>query len=404
MCTKFFIPANRYNIMLNVTDACNLECRYCFVSQHPHFMSLEVAKDTVDFFNDIISKSDKNESNQKRNKRRFNIDFFGGEPTLCWDSIIVPLINYTEEKGYNIHFGMTSNCTLLDDEKIKFMKEHDMSLLFSIDGSKQTQDYNRPCHNHNISSFDILEPKIDKIIKAFPNTTFRSTLIPETCENMMNNILFAYEKGFRAYFACPDDFNTGWDDIAINKLEKELYKVVLYFIDSFSNLEKYENRMKLNFLEKEISLVKKLKENIKKENSSKITGTMCGLGIGGFAVNYEGAIFGCQETPSQGCENNNHYIGDIYNGFNKESFDKLVNSYSGHEIQSEDPTLCKDCMYRFICARGFCHANSYLRFGNELTKSRIRCIWDNMMIKYSLFIVETLKDNPFFQKEFKDLC
>ena len=138
MNTQFFIPANRYNIMLNVTDACNLECRYCFVSQHPHFMSLEVAKDTVDFFNDIISKSDKNESNQKRNERRFNINFFGGEPTLCWDSIIVPLINYTEEKDYNIHFGMTSNCTLLDDEKIKFMKEHKMSLLFSIDGDKQT--------------------------------------------------------------------------------------------------------------------------------------------------------------------------------------------------------------------------------------------------------------------------
>lgn len=404
MNTQFFIPANRYNIMLNVTDACNLECRYCFVSQHPHFMSLEVAKDTVDFFNDIISKSDKNESNQKRNERRFNINFFGGEPTLCWDSIIVPLINYTEEKDYNIHFGMTSNCTLLDDEKIKFMKEHKMSLLFSIDGDKQTQDYNRPCHNHNISSFDMLEPNLDKIIKSFPDTTFRSTLIPETCQNMMSNILFAYSKGFRHYFACPDDFNQGWTEDAISKLEKEVYKVSLYFIDSFSSPEKQANRMKLSFLEKELRFVKEWKRKANENIVSKTAGSMCGLGKASFCVNWEGAIFGCQETPSYGYNDNHHYIGNIYTGYDKDKFDNLVNSYSEKEIIGEDPSLCSECTYRFLCNKGFCHANSYLRFGNENTKSRIRCIWDSLLIKYSLFIVDTLKENTLFQKEFKNIC
>ena len=28
------------NIMLCVTDACNLACRYCFVEQHPNYMTL----------------------------------------------------------------------------------------------------------------------------------------------------------------------------------------------------------------------------------------------------------------------------------------------------------------------------------------------------------------------------
>lgn len=34
---------------LNVTNACNLRCRYCFVQQHPDYMTLQVAKDAADF-------------------------------------------------------------------------------------------------------------------------------------------------------------------------------------------------------------------------------------------------------------------------------------------------------------------------------------------------------------------
>ena len=37
------------NICLNVTDACNLACRYCFVEQHPHFMTLQTAMDAADW-------------------------------------------------------------------------------------------------------------------------------------------------------------------------------------------------------------------------------------------------------------------------------------------------------------------------------------------------------------------
>ena len=33
----------------NLTDACNLQCRYCFVEQHPHFMTLDVAKKVQSF-------------------------------------------------------------------------------------------------------------------------------------------------------------------------------------------------------------------------------------------------------------------------------------------------------------------------------------------------------------------
>ena len=34
---------------LNLTNSCNLTCRYCFVEQKPEFMTLQTAKDAADF-------------------------------------------------------------------------------------------------------------------------------------------------------------------------------------------------------------------------------------------------------------------------------------------------------------------------------------------------------------------
>lgn len=39
-----------YSAFLNLTNACNLACRYCFVEQHPDMISLQVAKDAADFW------------------------------------------------------------------------------------------------------------------------------------------------------------------------------------------------------------------------------------------------------------------------------------------------------------------------------------------------------------------
>lgn len=407
--TEFYTPSNISSIMLNVTDACNLACRYCFVEQHPHYMTYEVAKDTVDFFNEIILKKNPEYKDVRdltdilddkgKPKFRYGINFFGGEPLLMWDQIIVPLTNYIKSNHFPITLGMTSNCILLDDKKIEFMKENDIYLLFSIDGAKETQDYNRPCHNSQVSSFDILEPKLEKIAREF-DTTFRSTLIPETCHHMMENILFAKSKGFKNYFACPDDFSN-WAEEDILTLEKEIYKASLYYIDCYKSKESLREMISFSPLDKELNVLKKLKSRVNANDEHRFGRQMCGLGTGGFAVNYEGAIFGCQELPSRGYENNLHYIGNIYTGYNKKAFEKLLHNYRDNELTCEDPELCKSCYYRFICSDGFCHANGYLKFGNEYTKSKIRCVWDNLLIKYALFVSETLKENELFPYKWK---
>ena len=75
-------------ICLNVTEECNLACRYCFTEHHPNFITLQVAKDAATW----LYNNAKIASQIKEKEIIPTIGFFGGEPTLMWDSIIVPLI------------------------------------------------------------------------------------------------------------------------------------------------------------------------------------------------------------------------------------------------------------------------------------------------------------------------
>jgi sulfatase maturation enzyme AslB (radical SAM superfamily) len=52
MNERFIYPTAAWYLtdcMLNVTDDCNLQCRYCFVQQQPHYMTLQTAKDIADW-------------------------------------------------------------------------------------------------------------------------------------------------------------------------------------------------------------------------------------------------------------------------------------------------------------------------------------------------------------------
>ena len=47
---------------------------------------------------------------------------------------------------------MTTNGTLLNQDRINFLKENEIYLLLSCDGPPEVQDYNRPCRDGSNSS------------------------------------------------------------------------------------------------------------------------------------------------------------------------------------------------------------------------------------------------------------
>lgn len=384
------------NIMLCVTDACNLACRYCFVEQHPHYMSLQTAKDIVDWtWNNYLKKKE-----LLLNKKISNctVNFFGGEPMLMYDSIIVPLIEYTKEKEYKIKWGITTNGTLINEEKIKFLHDNKVGLLLSIDGFKPTQDYNRPCQNHE-SSFDKILPNIPILLKYYPNLTFRSTIYEDTVEHCFENYLFAEKMGFKSYFCIPDVLTSKWNEEKIKILEDQIHQIFSY------RMLQYNNGIKPMAYSREKDTFLEIKRTIFPTKNPQKSLIRCGLGTALGAIGYDGNIYGCQEYTSQG-PNNVFYIGNIYQeGIDKDRHSKLLKMYKDSLENYSMNHKCnnQDCIRYDICANNDfskfnCISQNYHLFKNINQKSSISCLYEQIMFKECLAIFETLieKENELF--------
>lgn len=340
-------------LVLNLTDNCNLECIYCFVKQKPHYMSLKTAKETVDYL--VNNYNIKKEKNLLRNNEKKTIIFFGGEPTLLFDEVIKPLIFYIEEK-YNIEefkFHITTNGTLLNEERIKFMSKYQFVPLLSIDGDKYTQDYNRPCKNRLQSSFELVQKNIPMLLEYFPHTIFRSTVYKDTINNLYENFLFAEEMGFKHYACIPDARSQNWTQQDLNNYKIQLIKISNYIMTQYL-LDEYPKMEFTNFERGLRNIIIQDIRNIKNENQpwqETFVPNRCGLGTTSCSVNWQGLIFSCQEQDSR--EKTDYFcIGDIYNGINEEIHSRIILDYINANGRCEKEDECQKCVLQKICSHG----------------------------------------------------
>lgn len=123
-----------YTLTLNITQQCNLRCRYCYVENpgSQSFMSEKTARKAVDF---MLTFDDMD---------RFGISFYGGEPLLNF-----PLVKSTmeyasheaEKRGFpEVKYHVTSNGTLMTDDMIAFFTEYNIDVMLSMDGPASVHD------------------------------------------------------------------------------------------------------------------------------------------------------------------------------------------------------------------------------------------------------------------------
>jgi uncharacterized protein len=131
-------------LILEVTDRCNLRCKYCIYSGDYAFnrkhgyavMDSATAKKAVDYFSKHTTAT--NEP---------SISFYGGEPLIAFALLksIANYLRYTFPRTF--HLNLTTNATLLTEEITDFLVENDFSLLISLDGPKEIHDKMRIYRN-----------------------------------------------------------------------------------------------------------------------------------------------------------------------------------------------------------------------------------------------------------------
>ena len=139
-----------YDITFQVTDACNLRCKYCYqINKQNHFLNFETAKKFIDLLLDPPNETTKTYIDS-RNSLACIINFIGGEPLLAID-LIDEITEYFKKRvvevnhpwQYNYLISIISNGVLYFNPKVQeYLQKNLEHITFavSIDGNKQVHD------------------------------------------------------------------------------------------------------------------------------------------------------------------------------------------------------------------------------------------------------------------------
>lgn len=162
---------NLKQLTIEVTDACNLQCKYCgygdFYETHGNrenkFLQFDVAKKMIDYLYDIWAKNKPISSPHK-----IIIGFYGGEPLVNM-KLIEKVVAYLESlpiiPGVEFGYNMTSNGMLLD-RYMSFLAEKKVLLLLSLDGDEYAQGYRVDYRGKN--SFQCVFDNIKLLQTTYP--------------------------------------------------------------------------------------------------------------------------------------------------------------------------------------------------------------------------------------------
>lgn len=130
-----------------LTAACNLSCSYCYQNRKRRSgMSWDTLRAAVD----LLARSE---------QEKLTLNFFGGEPLLQF-GLIKRAVAYAEQvfpPDRRVEYGISTNGTLLDEEKTEFLDRSGFEVQLSFDGVAGAQDRRRR------ESFVVLDALVDRL-------------------------------------------------------------------------------------------------------------------------------------------------------------------------------------------------------------------------------------------------
>jgi len=210
---------------IDLTEACNLACDYCFTwSKHKQkSITEEMAKKIIDWW---VPQTDDTQFNQ--------LSFWGGEPLLKWN-LLKKLIHYTndlckklERKPMN-EFGGTTNGILYTPDKVEWCLENKTLFLVSLDGIQPVHDKHRILPSGE-GSWSIIDKNLREAKKIAPQQKIRASLSDDTIEYFFENIQYFVEDLGLTDLAFSPVFENEWSQKSLDILEEQFDLTINYVI------------------------------------------------------------------------------------------------------------------------------------------------------------------------------
>jgi uncharacterized protein len=344
------LTKNIKQIILQVTQRCNLRCEYCAYSgkysnrsHSPKSMDFGTAKKALDF---ILERS--------TDSREIVVAFYGGEPLLEL-LLIKKCIDYikTQAPDRKVKYTLTTNGTLLTPEVYEYLLNNDFSIVISLDGPKQVHDLSRKFPNGNgsydtiMKNIKTLQEKYDGVLdKIMVNAVINPSVDDDSAEAYFKSgdllPFFMYTSSFISELYSEQKIN--YNAALMLGYKHEICKALLHSLGKLDR--KYVSPLLANIISEYRTEYKHLIK-IPKLPPVCHPGGPCIAGAMRLFVNTDGNLFPCERVSEKSKLMN---IGDLDNGFDYEKVKVIMNPAKGVAEH------CKKCWAIMHC--GMCAAQS----------------------------------------------
>lgn len=354
-------------ITFQVTEACNLNCSYCYqINKSPNRMSFDTAKKFIDM---LIEDSYKEDSYvYVKDTGSVIFEFIGGEPLLEID-LISKIVEYTTFKlakekhvwAKTFMISMISNgVNYFDDNVQVFIKKYNSKLSFSmsLDGCKELHDSCRVFYDGR-GSYDMVEKACKHYMDNYnPKLGTKMTFAPENIGWTYQAFKNLIDIGYKVIFANPI-YEGGWRKEDPLIFYNQLKDISDYILD--------------NDLEEDIEITL-FDDDLFDKKPSIDNQNYCGSVGYMLALDYEGCIYPCLRfmKSSLGKNIKAYKIGDIHNGIGRSvKCDENINLLNSLTRRSQSTDKCFDCPIGSGC--GWCTAYNYQEFGTPNKRATYIC-------------------------------
>ena len=303
------------HITLHLTSGCNMYCNYCYA----------LPKDRIDMSRDIAFQSI--EYVFKTSPDNLGIIFFGGEPLLKKE-LIKDIIDFSDKlyqgSTFSHHYKITTNGILLDEEFLEYCELSHLAVALSFDGTKAAHDFHRKLKNGQ-GTFDILETKLELLLKYQPYANVYMTLAPETVNYYADSVEYLISKGVK-YVIASLNYAGNWTPNNLLDLKKQ-YNMLSKLYEKLTLNEK-----KFYFSPFETKFSSHIKDEFFKCEK-------CHLGMHQISVAPDGSIYPCVQFVNK----KKYKIGDVSSGIDFQKRNEL------YHLSSKSEEVCKGCALESRC-------------------------------------------------------
>lgn len=337
------LPVNCLTCMVNVSQTCNLKCKYCYVDYGnfafkeydcPPIMNEKTAALIPHFL-----------VNEFPDVETYALHFYGGEPLLNFaviSQMVVSLKVLAGQLQKNVEFHITTNGTLITEEIAEFFDSNRFNVFLSIDGLKRVHDNVRKDISGK-GTFQIVKDKLF-LLKEKKNIHLIGSAVVQNGLGLKQATMALKRLGVDECKIEPVRLMNG-NKLCLSADEHKHYveEIGLIGFAYLQALKKHQKPFDPRLSSRILQLLVKKKRYFFCLAGSKLIG-----------ISTDGRIYPC----ALHCGQDKSELGSLSKGIDHSKIDKYLSAF-GIEGQKK----CRSCWNRYLCGGG-CSA-MVVKFGED---------------------------------------